>query len=61
VETFLVRVWTPGPREDPGPELRGVVLRVGTGRELVFVSGQELISFLAAEAAAAAGARPSGD
>jgi hypothetical protein len=46
VETFLVRLWRAAPGEPPGAELRGVVRSVGTGAELVFASGEELLAFL---------------
>jgi hypothetical protein len=61
VETFLIRVWTPGSPDEPVSELRGVALRVISGRELVFGSGEELLSFLAEEAASPSSVHARGD
>lgn len=49
MESFVVRLWAPQPREPVGDELRGVVRRVATGDERVFVSDAELLAFLRAE------------
>jgi hypothetical protein len=50
MESFLVRVWRPEPRERLESRLRGVVRRVATGEERVFASEAELLAFLRAEA-----------
>jgi hypothetical protein len=49
VETFVVRLWTPGTRADwADPEIRGVVRHVATGTERRFASPAELLEILTA-------------
>jgi hypothetical protein len=62
METFVVRVWTPGEPEGEGaPPLRGLLERVRDGERLHFDGGLELISQLESAVAASTGERSSHD
>ena len=46
MQTFVVRVWTPG--EEGAPDgFRGVCEHIGSGRQQVFPSPEVLLSFIA--------------
>ncbi len=48
METFIVRLWTPGTGGDRiDPEIRGLVRHVASGTERPFASPAELLEFLA--------------
>lgn len=48
MQTFVVRLWTPGfePSERPPERLRGVVEDLGSGRSATFRHDDELLAFL---------------
>lgn len=48
MQTFVVRLWTPGadPAEAPPERLRGVVEDLGSGRSATFTHDGELVAFL---------------
>jgi len=45
METFIVRVWTPGDGERP-EGMRGTAVHLGTGEEITFSDPRRLIAFL---------------
>ncbi|MGA2282541.1 MAG: hypothetical protein ABSH07_02510 [Candidatus Dormibacteria bacterium] len=45
METFMVRVWSPGDGERP-EGVRGVAVHLGSGRRITFSEPQRLIAFL---------------
>jgi hypothetical protein len=58
METFVVRVWTPGEPEREGPRpLQGLLERVRDGERLRFDGGLELIRHLESAVAASTGER----
>jgi hypothetical protein len=46
METFVVRIWTPGEEDDWSPGVRGTASHLASGEHVTFTEAAALIEFL---------------